>query len=286
MGIMTDIVLPLALAFIMLSLGLGLTFADFTRIIKMPKDFAVGVLCQLFLLPLVAFILISVWDLRPEIALGVMIIAAAPGGVTSNILTLFARGDLALSVSLTAVISLLSVISIPLIVGISYNHLIDKPNANSISVTGIAISIFLIVTIPVIAGVLLRRFADKFVATIESSTRFVSAILFVLVLAGAIYQQRDNIVGYFAEAGAVTLVLNVLMMFIAYFVASALSTKNKQKIAISIECGLQNGTLAIAVAVILMGSSPVMIPAATYSLIMFATSLIFICFLRSKNTET
>ncbi|MCH2550150.1 MAG: bile acid:sodium symporter family protein [Alphaproteobacteria bacterium] len=286
MGIMTDIVLPLALAFIMLSLGLGLTFADFTRIIKMPKDFAVGVLCQLFLLPLVAFILISVWDLRPEIALGVMIIAAAPGGVTSNILTLFARGDVALSVSLTAVISLLSVISIPFIVGLSYDHLIDKPGANNISVTGIAISVFLIVTIPVIAGVLLRRFADKFVATIESSTRFVSAILFVLVLAGAIYQQRDNIVGYFAEAGAVTLVLNVLMMFIAYFVASALSTKNKQKIAISIECGLQNGTLAIAVAVILMGSSPVMIPAATYSLIMFATSLIFICFLRSKNTET
>ena len=286
MGIMTDIVLPLALAFIMLSLGLGLTFADFTRIIKMPKDFAVGVLCQLFLLPLVAFILISVWDLRPEIALGVMIIAAAPGGVTSNILTLFARGDVALSVSLTAVISLLSVISIPFIVGLSYDHLIDKPGANNISVTGIAISVFLIVTIPVIAGVLLRRFADKFVATIESSTRFVSAILFVLVLAGAIYQQSDNIVGYFAEAGAVTLVLNVLMMFIAYFVASALSTKNKQKIAISIECGLQNGTLAIAVAVILMGSSPVMIPAATYSLIMFATSLIFICFLRSKNTET
>jgi BASS family bile acid:Na+ symporter len=286
MGIMTDIVLPLALAFIMLSLGLGLTFADFTRIIKMPKDFAVGVLCQLFLLPLVAFILISVWDLRPEIALGVMIIAAAPGGVTSNILTLFARGDVALSVSLTAVISLLSVISIPFIVGLSYDHLMDKPGANNISVTGIAISVFLIVTIPVIAGVLLRRFADKFVATIESSTRFVSAILFVLVLAGAIYQQRDNIVGYFAEAGAVTLVLNVLMMFIAYFVASALSTKNKQKIAISIECGLQNGTLAIAVAVILMGSSPVMIPAATYSLIMFATSLIFICFLRSKNTET
>ena len=286
MGIMTDIVLPLALAFIMLSLGLGLTFADFTRIIKMPKDFAVGVLCQLFLLPLVAFILISVWDLRPEIALGVMIIAAAPGGVTSNILTLFARGDVALSVSLTAVISLLSVISIPFIVGLSYDHLIDKPGANNISVTGIAISVFLIVTIPVIAGVLLRRFADKFVATIESSTRFVSAILFVLVLAGAIYQQRDNIVGYFAEAGAVTLVLNVLMMFIAYFVASALSTKNKQKIAISIECGLQNGTLAIAVAVILMGSSPVMIPAATYSLIMFVTSLIFICFLRSKNTET
>ena len=286
MGIMTDIVLPLALAFIMLSLGLGLTFADFTRIIKMPKDFAVGVLCQLFLLPLVAFILISVWDLRPEIALGVMIIAAAPGGVTSNILTLFARGEVALSVSLTAVISLLSVISIPFIVGLSYDHLIDKPGANNISVTGIAISVFLIVTIPVIAGVLLRRFADKFVATIESSTRFVSAILFVLVLAGAIYQQRDNIVGYFAEAGAVTLVLNVLMMFIAYFVASALSTKNKLKIAISIECGLQNGTLAIAVAVILMGSSPVMIPAATYSLIMFATSLIFICFLRSKNTET
>ncbi|MBI37221.1 MAG: symporter [Alphaproteobacteria bacterium] len=286
MGIMTDIVLPLALAFIMLSLGLGLTFADFTRIIKMPKDFAVGVLCQLFLLPLVAFFLISVWELRPEIALGVMIIAAAPGGVTSNILTLFARGDVALSVSLTAVISLLSVISIPLIVGISYNHLIDKPNANSISVTGIAISIFLIVTIPVIAGVLLRKFADKFVATIERSTRFISAILFVLVLAGAIYQQRYNIVEYFAEAGAVTFALNIIMMIIAYLVASALSTKYKQKIAISIECGLQNGTLAIAVATLLMGSSPVMIPAATYSLIMFATSLIFICFLRFRTPKT
>ena len=181
---------------------------------------------------------------------------------------------------------LLSVISIPLIVGISYNHLIDKPNANSISVTGIAISIFLIVTIPVIAGVLLRKFADKFVATIERSTRFISAILFVLVLAGAIYQQRYNIVEYFAEAGAVTFALNIIMMIIAYLVASALSTKYKQKIAISIECGLQNGTLAIAVATLLMGSSPVMIPAATYSLIMFATSLIFICFLRFRTPKT
>ena len=280
MGIVTDVILPIALAFIMFALGLGLTFDDFARVARRPRDFFVGALSQIILLPVVAFALVSIWTLPPELALGVMIIAAAPGGVTSNILTSFARGDVALSISLTAVISLLSVITIPIIVVFSYTQLIGGDAGADVSVAGTAISVFVIVTIPVVLGLAVRRFAAGFAVGFEPVARKISAGLFVLVLAGAILAERDNIVEYFAEAGLITLVLNVAMMGLAYLVARLFASGRQQRIAISLECGLQNGTLAIAVATLLFGGGLAAVPAATYSLIMFATALIFIAFLR------
>ena len=280
MGFIVDVVLPLALAFIMLALGLGLTFDDFARVVRQPRDFAVGALSQIVLLPAVAFALASVWPMAPELALGLMIIAAAPGGVTSNILTAFARGDVALSISLTAVISLLSVVTIPIIVVFAYGQFIGEQTGKDISVAGTAISVFLIVAVPVLIGLMVRRFAEGFALRVEPTARKISAVLFVLVLAGAIVQERANIVPYFAQAGLVTLVLNLLMMTLAWFLARMFATGPTQRIAIAIECGLQNGTLAIAVAVLLFGGGLAVVPAATYSLIMFATALIYIALLR------
>ena len=280
MGFLVDVVLPLALAFIMLALGLGLTFDDFARVVRRPRDFAVGAVSQIVVLPVVAFALASVWPMAPELALGLMIIAAAPGGVTSNILTAFARGDVALSISLTAVISLLSVITIPVIVVFAYGEFIGEQTGKDISVAGTAISVFLIVAVPVLIGLIVRRFAESLALRFEPAARKISAVLFVLVLAGAIYDQRANIVPYFAQAGLVTLVLNLLMMAIAWLLARTFATGPTQRIAIAIECGLQNGTLAIAVAVLLFGGGLATVPAATYSLIMFATALVYIGVLR------
>jgi BASS family bile acid:Na+ symporter len=284
MSIVTDVVLPIALAFIMFALGLGLTFDDFTRVARRPRDFFVGALSQIILLPAVAFALVSVWPLPPELALGVMIIAAAPGGVTSNILTSFARGDVALSISLTAIVSLLSVVTIPIIMVFSYTQLIGSEGGSDVSVAGTAISVFVIVTVPVLLGLVVRRVAAGFATGFEPLARKISTALFVLVLIGAILAERDNIVEYFAQAGLVTLVLNVTMMALAYFVARLFASGMPQRIAISLECGLQNGTLAIAVAALLFGGGLAAVPAATYSLIMFATALIFIAFLR-RTTE-
>ena len=284
MGIVTDIFLPLALAFIMFALGLGLTGADFLRVFKQPKDFFVGAISQIILLPIIALILVKIWPISPELAVGVMIIAAAPGGVTSNILTSFAKGDVALSISLTAIISLLCVLTIPLIVIASLNLLGLENIAADISLTGMALNMFLIVTVPVILGILLRKFASNFAIGFESIAKKISAILFVIVLLGAILAERENVVSYFAQAGLITLLLNVVMMVVAFYLAQLLGTGIAQKKCIAIECGLQNGTLAIFVATSLFDGGIYVIPAATYSLIMFATSLIFVFFVRKTSS--
>tara|TARA_B110000116_G_C16692694_1_gene515993 strand:- start:96 stop:947 length:852 start_codon:yes stop_codon:yes gene_type:complete len=280
MNIVTDIILPLALAFIMFVLGLGLTGGDFLRVIKQPRDFFVGAVSQIILLPVIAFILVKIWPIAPELAIGVMIIAAAPGGVTSNLLTSFAKGDVALSISLTAIISLLSVITIPFIVLTSVGLLSSSDITQNISLLSMARDMFLIVTVPVILGMLLRRFASGAALKLEPIAKKVSILLFVLVLLGAIAAERENVISYFAEAGLITLVLNVIMMVVAYYVAKFLASGTKQKKCITIECGLQNGTLAIFVATSIFGGGMYVIPAATYSLIMFATSLIFVYLVR------
>jgi len=280
MGIVIDVFLPLALAFIMFALGLGLTGNDFLRVVKQPRDFFVGALSQIILLPIIAFILVKIWPIAPELAIGVMIIAAAPGGVTSNLLTSFAKGDVALSVSLTAIISLLCVITIPFIVLTSVGLLADSSITQDISLIDMARDMFLIVTVPVILGMLFRRFASGMALSFEPIAKKISTFLFVLVLLGAIAAERENIVSYFAQAGLITLILNVVMMVVAYFVAQSLASGTEQKKCITIECGLQNGTLAIFVATSIFGGGIYVIPAATYSLIMFATSLIFVYLIR------
>jgi BASS family bile acid:Na+ symporter len=264
----------------MFALGLGLTGSDFLRVIKQPRDFFVGAFSQIIILPIIAFILVKIWPIAPELAIGVMIIAAAPGGVTSNLLTYFAKGDVALSISLTAIISLLCVFTIPFIVLTSVGLLGDSSTTQNISLFAMSRDMFLIVTAPVILGMLLRRFASGFALKFEPIAKKISAVLFVLVLLGAIAAERENVISYFAQAGLITLILNVVMMVLAYYIARLLATGSAQKKCITIECGLQNGTLAIFVATSIFGGGMYVIPAATYSLIMFATSLIFIYLIR------
>ncbi len=280
MNVVTDVILPLALAFIMFVLGLGLTGGDFLRVIRQPRDFFVGAFSQIILLPIVAFILVKIWPIAPELAIGVMIIAAAPGGVTSNLLTSFAKGDVALSISLTAIISLLCVITIPFIVLTAVELLGGSNITKDISLLSMSRDMFLIVTVPVILGMLLRKFSSGVALKLEPIAKKISIILFVLVLLGAIAAERENVISYFAQAGLVTLILNVVMMVVAYYVAKFLASGPKQKKCITIECGLQNGTLAIFVATSIFGGGIYVIPAATYSLIMFATSLIFVYLVR------
>ena len=281
MNVITDVILPLALAFIMFTLGLGLTFSDFARVAKMPKNFLIGLVSQLVFLPLVALIIVFVWPLQPELAIGLILIAAAPGGVTSNILTSFAKGDVALSISLTAVMSLLSVISVPLVLGISMG-LISNNSLGSISLTSIAISMFLIVTLPVLLGMIFRASLSYLTKRIEKIAKILSTALFVLVLIGAILAERQNLLEYFAQTGLVVLILNILMMTIAYYWAKLFSSGRPQLKAISLECGLQNGTLAIFVGTSVFGGGLYIVPAATYSVIMYLTSLIFIYFIRKR----
>ena len=276
MNIVTDIILPIALAFIMFSLGLGLSLKDFTRIFLKPKEFFVGFVSQLIILPIVALTLILILPTSPEIAIGVMILASAPGGATSNILTSFAKGDVALSISLTAVISILSVITIPLILGMSLSFLgFDLAN-QGISLLDIALKMFLIVTIPVLIGMLLSRIFNSF----EGLAKKISTLLFFLVLLGAILAERENVISYFAQAGLITLVLNILMMIIAFYLSKTLISNISQQRAITLECGLQNGTLAIVVANVFFDGGAYLIPAATYSLIMYFTALPYIFYLR------
>ena len=281
MNFITDVILPLALAFIMFTLGLGLTFSDFARVARMPRNFLIGLVSQLLFLPLVALIIVFIWPLQPELAIGLILIAAAPGGVTSNILTSFAKGDVALSISLTAVMSLLSVISVPLVLGLSIG-LISDSSLGSISLTGIAISMFLIVTLPVLLGMIFRACLSYLTKRIERLAKILSTALFVLVLIGAILAERQNLTEYFAQTGLVVLILNILMMTLAYYWAKLFSTGGPQLKAISIECGLQNGTLAIFVGTSVFGGGLYIIPAATYSVIMYLTSLIFIYFIRNR----
>ena len=282
MNFVTDVILPLALAFIMFTLGLGLSVSDFSNVFRKPKNFLIGLISQLIFLPIVGLTLVIIWPLPIEIAIGVMLIAAAPGGVTSNILTFFAKGDVALSVSLTAVMSLLSAVSVPIVLAISIGLIGDSNLPDSISLTGIALSMFLIVTLPVLLGMGVRSFLNSLTLKIEKSARFISTLLFVLVLVGAILAERENVVSYFAQTGLVVLTLNILMMLIAFYWSGFFGMGIAQKKAIAIECGLQNGTLAIFVGTSLFGGGLYIIPAATYSLVMYLTSLIFIYFIKNR----
>ena len=274
---------PIALALIMLALGLGLTGQDFLRVAKQPKDFLVGLICQLILLPIIAFLLLKIFNLPLEIALGVMIIAAAPGGVTSNVLTKFANGDVALSISLTAIISLISIISVPFIVFKSAELLEVAEISKEISMIGISMKMFLVVTLPVLIGMTIRKFATNFVMSKSQLIERISVFLFVIVFAAIWVEEWQNIMGYIKQAGLITLVLNIVMMFIGYYVAKFLASGVSQRKSISLECGLQNGTLAVFVASQLFTDITYLIPTATYAIVMFVTSIIYVFIVRKIN---
>ncbi len=279
MEIVTKIA-PIALALIMLGLGMGLTLQDFKRVTTHPKDFIVGFSCQFILLPIIAFILIKIFNTPIEIALGVMIIASAPGGVTSNVLTKFANGDVALSVSLTAVVSILSIISVPFIVFKSADLLQVTNITKEISMVGISLKMFFVVTLPVIIGMLIRRFSTNFIVSKTKLIQRISIFLFIIVFAAIWIEEWDRIVSFIARAGAITLTLNILMMITGFYIAKLFATGPEQRRAISLECGLQNGTLAVFVSTQIFDEIVYMVPTAAYALIMFVTSLIFVFIVR------
>jgi len=274
---------PIALALIMLGLGLGLTTKDFLRVINNPKDFTVGIVCQLILLPIVAYALVLILRLPVEIAVGLMIIAAAPGGVTSNVLTKFANGDVALSISLTAIISLISIISVPFIVLTSASLLGVTDFSSDITMTGIALKMALVVSVPVIIGMIIRKFAENFISTNLNVINRITSVLFIIVFAAIWIEERENIFNYLAQAGIAVLILNVVMMTLAFFIAKFFATAVPQRKCISLECGLQNGTLAVFVATQIFSDVAYMVPTAAYALIMYITGFIFIYILKNSN---
>ena len=282
MEIVTTIA-PIALALIMLALGLGLSLENFVNVIKQPKDFLVGLICQLILLPIIAFILIKIFNTSPELAIGVMIIAAAQGGVTSNVLTKFANGDVALSISLTAIISLVSIITVPFIVFKSADLLNINYQSAEISMVGISMKMFLVVTFPVFIGMLIRKFATNFISSKEQLIQRISVFLFALVFLAILIEEKGNIIPYLAEAGLITLILNLTMMLLGFYIAKKFASGIAQRKCISLECGLQNGTLAIFVSTQIFDNSAYLVPTATYALIMFITSIIFVFIVKKSS---
>ena len=282
MEIVTKIA-PFILALIMLGLGLGLKFEDFTRVFKAPKDFIVGLISQLIILPLVAYLLIIIFNSPPEIAIGIMIIAAAPGGVTSNILTKFAGGDVALSISLTAIISLISIISVPFIIFTSADLFGITNISQNISMVGIALKMVMVVTIPVILGMIIRKFADSFISSKVEIFNKLNIVFFIIFFIAAFYEERENIISFIMQAGFIALILNITMMIIAYYIAKTFASGIKQRKCIALECGLQNGTLALFVSTQIFGTDILYaIPTGAYALIMYITGFVFVYLLRNK----
>ena len=283
MEIVTKIA-PIILALIMLGLGLGLKVENFSRVLKTPKDFFVGFFSQLIILPIVAYLLIIILKTPPEIAIGVMIIAAAPGGVTSNILTKFSNGDVALSITLTAIISLISIFTVPFIIFTSADLLRITNITENISMIGIALKMFFVVTVPVILGMIIRKFAENFVASKAEIFNKLNIVFFIIFFIAAFYEERENFINFFKQAGLIALVLNITMMVIAFYLAKYFASGIAQRKAISLECGLQNGTLAIFVSTQIFGADILYTtPAAAYALIMYITSFIFVFLLKNKN---
>ena len=282
MGIVTTIA-PIALALLMLGLGASLTAKDFLRVIKNPKDFFIGFACQLVVLPLIAYLLIITLSVPIELALGVMLIAAAPGGVTSNVLTKFADGDVALSISLTAFMSLVSIATVPFIIF----HSIDLFNIDyvykEISMIGISLKMFSVVTIPVIIGMVIRHFANDLIVNNLKFIQRISILIFLIVFVSIYIEEWDSIVMFLTTAGIVALALNISMMIIGFYVAKFFASGVAQQRCISLECGLQNGTLAVYVGTQIFDNMTYMVPTAAYALIMMTTSVIFVFILR-KNT--
>ena len=282
MGIVTTIA-PIALALLMLGLGASLTFQDFLRVFKKPKDFFIGFFCQLIILPLVGYSLIIILKVPIELALGVMLIAAAPGGVTSNVLTKFADGDVALSITLTAFMSLVSIISVPFIIFQAIDLLNIDYVEKEISLVGISLKMFFVVTVPVILGMLIRKFAGEFINRNVQNIQRTSIFLFLVIFVAIYVEEWNSIVMFITTAGTVALALNIIMMIIGYYVAKFLASGVAQRRCISLECGLQNGTLAVFVGTQLFDDMVYMVPTAAYALIMMTTSVIFVLILRRKT---
>ena len=274
---LTAVFLPLALFAVMLGMGLGLKLDDFTRVLVYPKAVVVGLLAQLLLLPLLGFGLVSILPLSPEMAVGVMILAACPGGPTSNLVTYLARGNVALSITLTAISSLVTIFTIPLVVNLATAALMGETTNLQLPLLGTVVQIAVITLVPVAMGMVLNHYLPQLAAQVERGVKWLSLALLGLIIAGLLVQQRENVLGYFAQVGLVTLALNVAAMAMGYLIARLARLRPTDATAITVEVGIQNGTLAIAIASAptLLNQPTLAVPAAIYSLLMFATGGLF-----------
>lgn len=267
----TTIILALSLVIIMFGMGLSLTIVDFKRVFIEPKAIIIGLISQLIILPAIGFLLISIFDVRPEIAIGLIILAACPGGPTSNLITHLAKGDTALSVSLTAISSFVTLLSIPIIINLGLRTVLGSSTEIQLDVAQTIAQVFIIVIFPISVGMIIKAKKQAFAKRMEKPVRIASTIVFVLVLVGVIVSQKENIIPYAKEAGFISLMLNVLTMSLGILIARLMKLSRKQAISVSIESGIQNGTLAIAIATGLLMNAEYAIAPAIYSLIMFFT---------------
>lgn len=276
---------PIILAFIMLSLGMGLSINNFKNILTQPKNFFVGALSQVIIFPLIAISIALIFPLPVELKVGLILLAAAPGGVTTNVISKFAGGDVALSISLTAVISLLCFVTVPLIFSFTYPIVTGQVLPFEYSIGSIIIQIFLITTVPVVLGMILKILLPNFTARFEKFFINLSFILFLVFLFMAIYQEYDNLLGYFSSSGMVTFVLNIMVLAGALLLCSIFKVEKPAKKTILIETGLQNGTLAIVVTGLIFNDPVYLVPIATYSLLMYAVIFIYVIGLKFIYVE-
>ncbi|MBV7408956.1 MULTISPECIES: bile acid:sodium symporter family protein [Roseobacteraceae] len=285
MDILINVVLPLSLAIIMLSLGIGLTFADFGRVLRTPKAFAIGAIAQILLLPVVTYGIVLGFGLGPEIAVGFMLLSFCPGGVTSNMIARLSKGDVALSVSLTAVVSLLSILTVPILAAWSVVHFMGDA-APDVSVTGLAISVFIIVTLPVLIGVLIRRFASGFAIRIEPFLSRLATLLFIIIVVAALAANWDVFIGNLGTLGPALIVLNAALLIIGLGLALALALPWDQAKTISVETGIQNATLGITLAALISGQSEgfsaMALPSGVYGILMYIVAAPFVAWFRSR----
>jgi BASS family bile acid:Na+ symporter len=269
------IILVIALFIIMMGMGLSLTLADFRRVLKFPKAVFIGFLNQIILLPFIAYVIIAILHVDPNIAMGAIILAACPGGATSNLVTHLAKGDTALSVTLTAVNSIITIVTIPLIVNFGLSeYILDASSPINAPIGKIAGSLIVVVAIPLTIGMLINKYSNAFALRMNKPVRIASALLLLLVIVGIMIKERSNIVTYFESALLIALALNITTMSVGYLIAKIGKLNFKQSLSIAIESGNQNGTLAIHVAVISLAMPEFAIVAAVYSLIMYPTAII------------
>lgn len=285
MDLLSTAILAGSLIIIMFGMGLSLVKADFTRIFVQPRAIITGLLCQLILLPATGFLLIYLMDLPAEIAIGLIVLAACPGGPTSNLITYLARGDLALSVSLTAISSMFTLISIPFIINLGLKTVLGEGTLIKLDIASTILQIFVIVIIPVLMGMLVRSRNTAFADRMLRPVRIASAVVFVLVLVGIILKERANILPYYRQAGLSTLYLNIITMGFGFMLGKILALPIRQRISIAIEGGIQNGTLAITIATVLLSNTSYAIAPAVYSITMFLTAFLVIFWGNRKRSK-
>jgi BASS family bile acid:Na+ symporter len=280
------IILSSALGIIMLGMGLSLVIEDFKRVFYQPKAIFIGLINQLILLPLIAFGLAHAFDLKPEIAVGLMILAACPGGATSNLISHLAKADTALSVSLTAFSSFITIITIPFITNFALEEFMNDGNVIQMDIAQALTSIFFIVILPITLGMLIRKYKKKFALKMGKPVRIASAVLLFLIIIGIVIKEKDNMGSYIQQAGWVVLALNLIVMFLGYFSAKGLNITTPRALSIAIESGIQNGTLGITVASVLLGRTDLAIVSAVYGVLMFFTGgfAIVVGTYKSKNS--